>query len=273
MGITEMEERERMSYQEDHHLGHGDVEEELQSLGWYHDSLTRHAAEALLLSNGSDGSYLLRKSNAKTNLFSLSVRAKDSVKHFQVAYTGSSFKFGFNDFSSLNELIKHFANQPLIGSETGTLIVLKHPYPKKVEEPSIYESVRVHTAMQTGKTEIDLVPNAPSLGTKEGYLTKQGGIVKNWKTRWFTLHRNELKYYKDQMSTEPIRTLDLTECTAVQFDYSQDKVNCFCLVFPVRTFYLYAKTGVEADEWIKILQWKLSQIRKQARQRDSTLSP
>lgn len=41
---------------------------------WYHDNLTRHAAEALLLSNGSDGSYLLRKSNGKTTLFSLSVR-------------------------------------------------------------------------------------------------------------------------------------------------------------------------------------------------------
>lgn len=34
----------------------------------------------------------------------------------------------------------------------------------------------------------------------------------------------------------------------------------FCLislVFPFRTFYLCAKTGVEADEWIKILRWKL----------------
>lgn len=40
---------------------------------WYHGSLTRHAAEALLLSNGSDGSYLLRQSNAKA-LYTLSVR-------------------------------------------------------------------------------------------------------------------------------------------------------------------------------------------------------
>ncbi|KAF3815462.1 hypothetical protein GH733_016415, partial [Mirounga leonina] len=119
---------------------------------------------------------------------------------------------------------------------SGTLIVLKHPYPRKVEEPCIYESVRVHTAMQTGRTESDLVPTAPSLGTKEGYLTKQGGLVK---------------------SPEPIRILDLTECSAVQFDYSQERVNCFCLVFPFRTFYLCAKTGVEADEWIKILRWKL----------------
>lgn len=54
----------------------------------------------------------------------------------------------------------------------GTLIVLKHPYPRQVEEPSIYESVRVHTAMQTGRTESDLVPNAPSVS---GGLV--GGVV------------------------------------------------------------------------------------------------
>uniref|UniRef100_A0A5F9D7J6 Dual adaptor of phosphotyrosine and 3-phosphoinositides 1 n=1 Tax=Oryctolagus cuniculus TaxID=9986 RepID=A0A5F9D7J6_RABIT len=222
----------------------------LQDLGWYHGNLTRHAAEALLLSNGCDGSYLLRDSNEQSGLYSLSVRAKDSVKHFHVEYTGYSFKFGFNEYSSLKDFVKHFANQPLIGSETGNLIVLKHPYPRKVEEPSIYESVRVHTAMQTGRTESDLVPTAPSLGTKEGYLTKQGGLVK---------------------SSDPIRILDLKECSAVQFDYSQERVNCFCLVFPFRTFYLCAKTGVEADEWIKILRWKLSQIRKQLDQRDGTI--
>ncbi|XP_037364269.1 dual adapter for phosphotyrosine and 3-phosphotyrosine and 3-phosphoinositide [Talpa occidentalis] len=238
---------------------------------WYHGGLSRHAAEALLLSNGRDGSYLLRDSHEQAGLYSLSVRAKESVKHFHVEYTGYSFKFGFNEFSSLKDFVKHFANQPLIGSETGTLLVLRHPYPRAVEEPSIYESVRVHTAMQTGRTEHDLVPTAPSLGTKEGYLTKQGGLVKTWKTRWFTLHRNELKYFKDQMSPEPIRILDLTECSAVQFDYSQERVNCFCLVFPFRTFYLCAKTGVEADEWIKILRWKLSQIRKQLDQSEGTI--
>lgn len=50
---------------------------------------------------------------------------------------------------------------------SGTLIVLKHPYPRKVEEPSIYESVRVHTAMQTGRTENDLVPTAPSVSGRQ----------------------------------------------------------------------------------------------------------
>lgn len=28
-------------------------------------------------------------------------------------------------------------------------------------------------------------------------------------------------------------------------------------MFPERTYYLCAKSGVEADEWIKILRWKL----------------
>uniref|UniRef100_A0A3B3Q4N9 Dual adaptor of phosphotyrosine and 3-phosphoinositides n=1 Tax=Paramormyrops kingsleyae TaxID=1676925 RepID=A0A3B3Q4N9_9TELE len=176
-----------------------DIEDELRTVCWYHYDLSRHAAEALLLSNGRDGSYLLRNSQEGPAFFALSVRAKDSVKHFHVIRKGNRYCFGFNEFPSLREFINHFANQPLLGSETGTLIVLKFPYPHTVEEPSIYESVRVHTAMKTGRTESDLVPDAPSLGTKEGYLVKQGGIIKNWKTRWFTLNRNELKYYKDKM--------------------------------------------------------------------------
>ncbi|XP_041055303.1 dual adapter for phosphotyrosine and 3-phosphotyrosine and 3-phosphoinositide isoform X2 [Carcharodon carcharias] len=237
----------------------GSQEVGLFELDWYHHNLSRHAAEALLLSNGEDGSYLLRKSHDGPELYALSVRGKDSVKHFQIERTKDSIKFGFNEFRSLPEFVSHFANQPLIGS---TLLILKTPYPRKVEEPSIYESVRVHTAMQSGRTENDLVSEARSLGTKEGYLTKQGGRVKSWKTRWFILHRNELKYFKDKMSTEPIKTLDLTECTGVQFDYSQEKINCFCLVFPERTYYVCTKTGVEADEWIKLIRWKLSQMKK-----------
>ncbi|TNN52462.1 Dual adapter for phosphotyrosine and 3-phosphotyrosine and 3-phosphoinositide [Liparis tanakae] len=215
--------------------------DELQTLGWYHHDLSRHAAEALLLSNGNDGSYLLRNGNEGPDRFALSVRAKDSVKHFHVTSKDNGYLFGITQFATLQDFVNHFANQPLLGSDTGTLIVLKCPYPWRVEEPSIYESVRVHTALQTGRTENDLVPNAPSLGTKEGYLVKQGAIVK---------------------FEEPIRILDLRACSAVQFDYSQDRVNCFCLVFPERTFYLCAKTGVEADEWIKILRWKLTQTLK-----------
>uniref|UniRef100_A0AAY4CCL0 Dual adaptor of phosphotyrosine and 3-phosphoinositides n=1 Tax=Denticeps clupeoides TaxID=299321 RepID=A0AAY4CCL0_9TELE len=196
---------------------------------WYHYGLSRHAAEALLLSNGCDGSFLLRTSQHEANCFALSsVRAKDSV----------------NSFPSLQDFMCHIANQPLRA-------VRQFPYPRWVEEPPIYESVCVHTAIQSGRQHSDLTPVATALGTKEGYLVKQGSIIKSWKQRWFTLSRNQLKYFKDKMFMEPIRTLDLTACSAVQFDYSRERINCFCLVFPE-----------QADEWIRILRWKLSQIRR-----------
>ncbi|XP_036407836.1 dual adapter for phosphotyrosine and 3-phosphotyrosine and 3-phosphoinositide-like [Megalops cyprinoides] len=246
----------------------GDPVDDLGTLSWYHGNLSRHAAEALLLSNGKDGSYLLRNSHKGPSFLALSARAKDSVKHFQVLRRGHCYSFGFNIFPSLRDFVHHFANEPLIGSETGALMVLTCPYPRAVAEPPIYESVRVHTAMQTGRSEKDMLTTVPSFATKEGYLVKQGAIIKNWKTRWFTLNRNELKYFKDKKSEEPIRTLDLTTCSAAQFDYSKKRVNCFCLVFPERTFYLCAQTGTEADEWLTLLQWKLSQIRKYLRQKE-----
>lgn len=122
-----------------------------------------------------------------------STRAKDSVKHFHVKRQNGRYSFGFNEFSCLQDFTSHLANQPLLGSETGlpfthtqtikslyfclipkppsllwycfigNLMVLRFPYPRQVEEPSIYESVCVHTAIQSGRSESDLVPSAPSV--------------------------------------------------------------------------------------------------------------
>lgn len=47
---------------------------------WYHCDLSRHAAEALLLSNGKDGSYLLRNSNDGPGCYALSVRLVITLK-------------------------------------------------------------------------------------------------------------------------------------------------------------------------------------------------
>jgi len=33
---------------------------------------------------------------------------------------------------------------------------------------------------------------------KEGFLYKQGKIVKNWKNRWFVLKNRQLLYYKSK---------------------------------------------------------------------------
>lgn len=36
------------------------------------------------------------------------------------------------------------------------------------------------------------------LASKEGFLTKQGWVVKNWKSRWFVLSKYDLSYYSDR---------------------------------------------------------------------------
>ena len=48
---------------------------------------------------------------------------------------------------------------------------------------------------------------------------------------------------------EPIRTLDLTACTAVQFDYSQERVNCFWWAL----FEFYNQHSVEENSSIQVL--------------------
>lgn len=55
--------------------------------------------------------------SATSNLF---VRAKDSVKHFHVTRRDNGYVFGFNEFATLQDFVNHFANQPLLGSDTGT---------------------------------------------------------------------------------------------------------------------------------------------------------
>ena len=85
---------------------------------WFHPNLTRHQAEALLIQNGCDGSYLLRESTNKSQ-YSLSVRCSNSVKHFQISWDGNEYTFGMGKFQSLNDFINHFHNKPLIGGESG----------------------------------------------------------------------------------------------------------------------------------------------------------
>ena len=237
----------------------------ISDLSWYHGNITRHIAEALLMANGMEGSYLLRD-GSEANTLCISVRGRDSVKHFRIAKEGDVFKFGITEFNSLNSLITHFANQPLLGGNSGTFVLLKHPYPKIVEEPDNYESIVLQSTVRSGATEQDLhfQTHANSLASKEGFLTKQGWFVKNWKTRWFVLFKNELSYYADRSKEKPIKTLDLTDCQGCSKDDTTGKKYCFSLDFPDRTWYFYANTKEEQGEWMDMIKWKLKQIKKEA---------
>lgn len=44
---------------------------------------------------------------------------------------------------------------------------------------------------------------------KSGWLKKQGGIVKSWHSRWFTLKGDQLYYYANQDESKPLGTIFL----------------------------------------------------------------
>ncbi|KAK7506376.1 hypothetical protein BaRGS_00002488 [Batillaria attramentaria] len=190
---------------------------EIESLDWFHPNLTRHTAESILLQNGKDGTYLLRPSSKGCGEYALSVKFEQSVKHFNIVWNGENITFGHGTFRTIDDFVEHFKNKPLIGTESSQLVLLKVAYPRNVEEPNMYESVTVHAEFSTADDSADSINF--SLNTKEGYLTKLGLHFKTWKTRWFVLRRNELMYYKEKFSKEPIRVLDLNEWLTHGFEF------------------------------------------------------
>lgn len=230
---------------------------DMEDIEWYHFSISRHVAESILISTGEDGSYLLRDSATNVGEFTLSVRAKNSVKHFPVRWNGQEFTFGFGRFPTVGELVEHFASKPVIGGESGVLTLLKFPYPRCVDEPETYDQIRVHAEWGTEfRKQGDGAP-VFAIASKEGYLTKLGYHRKNWRTRWFVLYKNELSYYKTRDDKTALKTINLGDVMDVIADDIQGKQNCFRIITSYRTFFLYAGSAQEAEEWIKILRWKL----------------
>ena len=234
-------------------------EPNMMRIPWFHPNLSRNAAEALLHTAGRDGSYLLRTATSGQNAWSVSVRCQNAVKHFQVLFDGKHFKFGLAQFNSLDEFIRHFDNQPLMSGESGVAVMLRFPYPRNVEEPNIYEMATVHTEMGSA------VPTdgTPVLGiaSKEGYLTKMGFFRKSWSKRWFVVFKNEVRYYKKRGDKQPIRVIDLKDATEVSEEKIPGRWFCFKLVTAKRTFCMEASSDTELQQWMYILNWKLSQLK------------
>ena len=101
---------------------------DIESLEWFHPNLTRHTAESILLQNGKDGTYLLRPSSKGGGEYALSVKFEQSVKHFNIVWTGTNITFGHGTFRSIGDFVEHFKNKPLIGTESSQLVLLKVKY-------------------------------------------------------------------------------------------------------------------------------------------------
>ena len=84
----------------------------------------------------------------------------------------------------------------------------------------------------------------------QGFLTKRSMWLKEWRRRYFILKGNKLFFAKNS-TDEPHGMIDLSECLTVKS--AEEKTNkryCFEVATPESTFYMYAETEKEKDEWI-----------------------
>lgn len=56
---------------------------------------------------------------------------------------------------------------------------------------------------------------------------------------------------------KPIKTINLEDVLDVVADDSLGKQNCLKIVTRERTFFMFASSAQEAEEWIRIIKWKL----------------
>ena len=238
----------------------------MEGLEWYHGNLSRHTAEALLMANGREGSFLLRD---VPNAHCLTARGRDEVKHFKIEQKEDGYTFAHSTFDSLDQLLQILANQVILCGEAGdlsknvdkgTLLTLKYPYPKQVEEPDNYDmTMMFHSTLKANATLDDLKEemHTTPLASKSGFLIKQGGSVKSWKTRWFVLVRNEFSYFIDRSSEKPIRTLNIEKCMKIGKCDIASKQHCFFLEFPDRTWYFSANSDEDLKQWTAVIEWKM----------------
>ena len=248
-----------------------DATDPMMALKWYHPHLTRHAADCMLIDNAPEGAYLLRP-GSDGNSYVVSVKLSSSVQHVKVAVTAGKYKFGNSSFSTVEGMRKHFEKEkPVIGGDSGVTVTLKFPYSRTIEESHTYTDIVHHAVsymldsssdseadlLDERMVETDLEMRSLAVASREGYLTKLGRIRKSWRVRWFVLRNQYLSYYKTKQSPKPINVLDLTKAKEVEYDDSKNKEYSFRIWFTERTYFLYANSPEDCQQWVELLQSKL----------------
>jgi len=95
---------------------------------------------------------------------------------------------------------------------------------------------------------------------REGYLEKEGGTVKNWKIRWFSLIQTTLYYYKNRKESKPLGEIELKDCQVVIIDdfYRKRKLEfLFQLKLPKRTYNIIAPDYDTRQAWVDAILAKI----------------
>lgn len=82
---------------------------------------------------------------------------------------------------------------------------------------------------------------------REGFMTKQGHVVRNWKMRWFVLRRDEMLYYKSELDPKASGSIEINKHTTVEL---AGRPHSFIVTSPGRKLICTAKDAREMEEWI-----------------------
>ena len=84
----------------------------------------------------------------------------------------------------------------------------------------------------------------------EGWMTKQSSWLKDWRRRYFILKGKNLFFAKNEYSC-PHGMIDLSTCQTVKSaELKAGKKNAIEVSTAETTFYMYADSEKEKDEWI-----------------------
>lgn len=93
---------------------------------------------------------------------------------------------------------------------------------------------------------------------KEGYLIKQGRIVKSWKKRWFVLYSNCIVYYEKPREIEKGKFF-ITPETSVIYIKNNKKPSMKIETFN-RTYICVGQTEYEIKKWIEAIQYAVHKL-------------
>jgi len=83
-----------------------------------------------------------------------------------------------------------------------------------------------------------------------GWLTKRSQWLKEWRRRYFFLKGNQLHFAKGP-SHSPHGVVDLSKCLTVKSaEEKTNKRHCFEVATESATYFMFAGTDKEKDEWI-----------------------
>lgn len=253
-------------------------------LEWYRPDLSRQEAVELL-EGLNDGVYLLRPRgrDGGSDGYSLDVKWSTGVKHFAVLVKDKGVQLGHKNFPSVKTFQSFLDGQPSIqyNKNPEKMVTFRTPITKvrhKTELEEIYAndftagggSLSPSSGEDEMEEEKHIACGGPDAGDaqnlfnkdpamaclvqKQGYLTKRGGRVKSWKTRWFVLCDGKIQYFDSAKSKLPIKTLALSELVDVYPCTVEERDCVFSLVFPWRTFCIQAPSRELRQEWLDVIQ-------------------